>query len=335
MDREAWNQFVFEHGPRSGRFLQSWEWGEFQAAHGESVRRETFEQGGDTVGVAQWLDRRVSGCIQYALCQKGPVLKKGTTGLDVHPKKRGVMFLRIEPDGGSLLLLCEKSIDVSPAHTRITDLWATQDELFAALHPKTRYNIRVAQKHEVLVNVSETDFGSVWHLFEQTSSRGAFRLHSKEYYKQMVESLKEGACRAFLATSSHGDVLLAANIMVDFGDTRTYLHGASSSEHRNFMAPYLLHWELMRDAKERGLAFYDWWGVVPPTPPSPPSGRGGIHEHPWAGITRFKRGFPGVEYATPGTYDLVLKPVAYDLYQLGRWLIRTVRRYVRLGNSKV
>lgn len=319
MNRISWNQFVFEHGPRSGRFLQSWEWGEFQAAHGESVRRETFVQGGVTVGVAQWLDRRVSDFIQYALCQKGPVFKKGTTGLDVHPKKRGMIFLRIEPDESSLLPLCEKSIDLSPAHTRITGLSATEDEWLAAMHPKTRYNVRVAQKHGVLVNLMETDFESVWHLFEHTSSRGDFRLHSRGYYKQMVESLKEGACRAFLATSSHGNVLLAANIMVDFGDTRTYVHGASSREHRNLMGSYVLHWELLRDAKERGFAFYDWWGVGPSDVPE---------DHPWSGISRFKRGFPGVEYAAPGTYDLVLKPVAYGLYQLGRSLTRIVRRYV-------
>lgn len=319
MDREAWNQFVFEHGPISGRFLQSWEWGEFQNAHGESVRRQTFEQGGVTVGVAQWLDRRVSDLIKYAFCPKGPILKKGTTGLDVHPKKRGMMFLRIEPAESSLLPLCEKSIDLSPAHTRITDLSATQDELLTTMHPKTRYNIRVAQKHGVLVNLMETDFESVWHLFEQTSSRGAYRLHSRAYYKQMVESLREGACRVFLATASHNSTLLAANIMVDFGDTRTYLHGASSSEYRNLMGPYVLHWELMRDAKERSLAFYDWWGVAPVDAPE---------DHPWSGISRFKRGFPGVEYASPGTYDLVLQPLRYGLYQLGRSLVRIGRRYV-------
>lgn len=135
----------------------------------------------------------------------------------------------------------------------------------------------------------------------------------------MLESLKERSCHAFLATASYENHLLAANIMIDFGDTRTYLHGASSNEHRHFMAPYLLHWELMRDAKERGVRFYDWWGVAPLDAPD---------NHPWFGISRFKRGFPGVEYASPGTYDLVFKPRPYHLYQLGRLLIRIVHRYV-------
>lgn len=318
MDRESWNQFILEHGPRSGRFLQSWEWGEFQKAVGERVRREEIVDGGEVVGVAQWLDRRAMDVVSYAYCPKGPVFRKGEGGKGLKGL-RGEIFLRIEPDESSLLPLCEKSIDLSPAHTHITDLGATEDELFATMHSKTRYNIRVAQKQGVTVDLAQMNFDAVWHLFEETASRGAFRLHSKKYYRQMVESLKDEACRVFLATASHGGTLLAANIMVDFGDTRTYLHGASSNTHRNLMGPYLLHWELMRDAKERGFAFYDWWGVAP---------AGAPESHPWSGISRFKRGFPGVEYVSPGTHDLVLNPFAYNLYQLGRSLVRTVRRYV-------
>lgn len=318
MNRDAWNQFVLQHGPISGRFLQSWEWGKFQKAVGERVRREEFSEHGTCVGVAQWLDRQAMDVVRYAYCPKGPVFRKGEGGRGLKGL-RGEIFLRIEPDESSLLTQCEKSIDLSPARTRITDLCATEDELLAAMHPKTRYNIRIAQKHGVIVNLAQTDFDAVWHLFEETVSRRAFRLHSKKYYRQMVESLQDGACRVFLATASHDGMLLAANIMVDFGDTRTYLHGASSSEHRNLMTPYLLHWELIRDAKERGFAFYDWWGVAPAD---------ALHTHPWSGITRFKRGFPGVEYVSPGTYDLVQKPFAYNLYQLGRSLVRAVRRYV-------
>ena len=80
MDHTSWNQFVLEHGSRSGRFLQSWEWGEFQASHGEVVRLQTFEYGGTTVGIAQWLERQAMDFIHYAYCPKGPIFKKGFGG---------------------------------------------------------------------------------------------------------------------------------------------------------------------------------------------------------------------------------------------------------------
>ncbi len=312
MDRTAWNQFVLEHGPHSGRFLQSWEWGEFQKVVGEIVLREEYVEEEETIGVAQWLDRQIPLFGSYSFCPKGPV---GAW----QPRAFRQMFLRVEPsDVGFSGELC-KSIDLSPAHTRITDLSMSEDELLAGMHSKTRYNVRVAQKHHVEVHLAVQDFDTVWSLFEQTSTRGAFRLHQKSYYKKMMGVLAHGDCRAFLATASHDGVLLAANIMIDFGDTRTYLHGASSNQHRNLMGPYLLHWELMRDAKAHGVRFYDWWGVAP---------EDASEDHPWVGISRFKRGFPGVEYASPGTYDLVFQPFRYNLYQFSRSLVRFVRRYV-------
>ncbi|KKW33206.1 MAG: Methicillin resistance protein [Candidatus Uhrbacteria bacterium GW2011_GWA2_52_8d] len=303
-----WNQFVLAHGPRSGRFLQSWEWGEFQKAVGEEVRREVFVEDGETMGIAQWIDRVLPLFRGYSFCPKGPI---GVW----QPRTSPQMFLRVEPFDSDLPTYARKTIDLSPAHTRITDVSMSEEDLLVGMHPKTRYNIRVAQKHGVRVDLASHDFEAVWTLFEQTSSRGQFRLHRKAYYKQMLESLTGGDCRAFLATAFSEGNLLAANIMIDFGDTRTYLHGASSNEHRNLMGPYLLHWELMRDAHAEGLRWYDWWGVAP---------MNALEDHPWSGISRFKRGFIGEEVASPGTHDIVLKPCRYHLYQFARRIRRII-----------
>lgn len=272
----------------------------------------------ETRGVAQCLDRQATAFVHYSYCPKGPVVGKGIGGLEGLGERKGTMFLRIEPDESSSVGRAVKSIDLSPSHTRITELSATDDELLAYMHPKTRYNIRVAQKNRVNVDLIGGHFASAWKLFEQTASRGQFRLHPRGYYEAMLAQLT-GDCRAFLATASHEGQLLAANIMIDFGSTRTYLHGASSSQHRGFMAPYLLHWELLRDAREQGMSSYDWWGVAPVDAPQ---------SHPWAGISRFKRGFPGEEYASPGTYDVVLQPRRYRFYQCVRSLLRIARRFL-------
>lgn len=309
MHQTSWNQFVLQHGPASGRFLQSWEWGEFQKAVGESVRREEVNEAGEVVGVAQWLDRKLPMFGSYAFCPKGPI---GKNSLEGHGQQ---VFLRIEPEDKILIQQTQKSIDVNPAHTFISHLSAEEDMLLANMHQKTRYNIRVAKKHGVEIDLSVRDFDSVWRLFEQTSSRGQFRLHAKPYYQKMIACLQEGACQAFLATASHGGKVIASNIMIDFGDTRTYLHGASSNEDRNLMGPYLLHWELMRQAKEKGLSHYDWWGVAP---------QGAPPDHPWAGISRFKRGFGGEEVGSLGTHDKVLKRLPYYVYQLARRVRRSI-----------
>ncbi|MBI4437516.1 peptidoglycan bridge formation glycyltransferase FemA/FemB family protein [Candidatus Uhrbacteria bacterium] len=316
LDQTIWNPFVLQHGPRSGRFLQSWEWGEFQRAAGETVRRETFEEDGEIVGVAQWLDRKVPLLGTYAFCPKGPVIRKGEGRLEGLAQAGGKIFLRIEPEGGELLLRAKKSIDLNPANTLITELTHSEDALLAAMHEKTRYNIRVAGKHDLEIDLHHASFDDVWMLFGQTAQRGDFRLHSRSYYELMLRHLQTDGCRAFCAAAHKSGKPLAVAIMVDFGDTRTYLHGASSSEDRNLMAPYLLHWSLLKDAKARGKHFYDWGGVALVGAPS---------DHPWSGISRFKRGFFGEEVAAPGTFDLVLQPARYRLYAMSRAVVRALR----------
>jgi len=96
--------------------------------------------------------------------------------------------------------------------------------------------------------------------------------------------------------------------MIDYAGVRTYAHGGSAAQDKNVMAPYLLHWKLIEDAKEKGLKWYDFWGIAPNDDPN----------HPWAGITRFKKGFggEGVHYA--GTYDALIKTIWYNAYQLAK-----------------
>ncbi|MBI5793858.1 peptidoglycan bridge formation glycyltransferase FemA/FemB family protein [Candidatus Uhrbacteria bacterium] len=308
LEKNAWNRFVLEHGPRSGRFLQSWEWGECQQAMGETVRREVYEEQGKVAGVGQWIDRKVPLFGGYRFCPKGPIGPMRLTS--------DQMFLRVEPQTDEFLSHAKKSIDVNPAHTLITDLRQSEDELLAHMHEKTRYNIRVATRHELVIDLHHGSLDDVWPLFRETSQRGSFRLHIKQYYESMLQNLQGSSCSVFCAVAQTSGAPLAATIMVDFGDTRTYLHGASSNGHRNFMAPYLLHWELMRDAKSCGQRFYDWWGVAPQS--APPN-------HPWTGISRFKRGFGGEEVASPGTYDIVHQPFRYQLYSLSRAFARTIR----------
>ncbi|NQV90398.1 peptidoglycan bridge formation glycyltransferase FemA/FemB family protein [Candidatus Uhrbacteria bacterium] len=271
------------------------------------MRREEVIEEGKVTGVAQWLDRKLPFFGSYSFCPKGPI---GSNALEGTGHQ---IFLRIEPDQNVLIQEAHKSIDLDPAHTLITNLSATEDDLLAGMHQKTRYNIRVAGKHEVQISLHSADFDAVWNLFEQTSFRGQFRLHQKQYYQKMVEALQGGACNAFLATASHEGKIIASNIMIDFGDTRTYLHGASSNTDRNLMGPYLLHWELLRDARAQGIQFYDWWGVAP---------EGADDQHPWAGISRFKRGFGGEEVEGLGTYDHVIAPLKYYLYQMARHVRR-------------
>ena len=172
------------------------------------------------------------------------------------------------------------------------------------MHQKTRYNIKVSSKHEVVVrplSIVHCPFDQVWNLFSETAARDGFHLHPREYYEKQI---KMPGVEVFAA--EHEGKILAAAIVIFSGDTATYLHGASSNEMRNVMAPYALHWEIIKKAKGQGCSQYDLWGISD----DPKSG--------WAGITRFKRGWGGTDLCAPGTIDLPVNRFWYSVYKLAR-----------------
>ena len=180
------------------------------------------------------------------------------------------------------------------------------------MKPKTRYNVRLAQKKGVEIEYAGIEgLDRFIELIAVTAERDGFYMHAKDRYAAILEKLQGENCRAFFAFAKHNWRDLAANIMVDAFGTRTYLHGASSNESREVMAPYALHFALMEDAFAKGLSHYDFWGVAP---------EDADEKHDWAGITRFKLGFGGSRVNMPGTFDVPMSSMKYSFYKIARKL---------------
>lgn len=85
------------------------------------------------------------------------------------------------------------------------------------------------------------------------------------------------------------------------------------------MAPTLLLWEIMRWAKREGYTAFDLWGALSPNADT---------NDPWYGFHRFKQGFSPklVEYV--GSFDVVIAPLFYRLYNGAnalRWAMLRLR----------
>ncbi len=228
-------------------------------------------------------------------------------------ERRNVIFARIEPTVDiSEETLKEKGFikslkDVQPAKTLILDLEASEEELLGQMHEKTRYNIGLAQRKGVVVRKSEYNekyFEIFWSLMSLTAKRQGIRIFPKEYYRKQF-LIKGENFENILFIAEYQGKPIAANLVNFFGGTATYLHGGSDNEYRSLMAPHLLQWEQIKEAKNRGCKIYDFWG---------------IDEQKWSGVTRFKNGFGGREVQYIGTWDLVLRPRWYKIYKLAKRL---------------
>jgi len=191
---------------------------------------------------------------------------------------------------------------IQPRQTLILDLAKSEEELLSAMKPKTRYNIKVAQKHCVKIDEGDGYFADFWRLLRQTADRDEFTTHDEDYYRKMLETLSPSGIMKLVAASYDGKVV-AANLVVFFGDWCCYLHGASDYACRDKMAPQLLQWETILLAQSLGKKYYDFWGV---------------DENKWPGVTRFKTGFaPETAFTSyAGAFDLPLNKFWYWIYKL-------------------
>ena len=166
--------------------------------------------------------------------------------------------------------------------TVLIDLTKTEDEILAAMKPKGRYNIKVAEKNGVQTQwkpCTKENIEAFYALLKETTKRDWFATNSLEYFMNLWEYIEKNQLGNLLFASREGE-LLAAGLFIYRGKTALYYYGASVSEaeKRKYMASYAVQWEAILEGKRRGCTIYDFLGIAPQNEPN----------HHLAGVTDFK-----------------------------------------------
>jgi lipid II:glycine glycyltransferase (peptidoglycan interpeptide bridge formation enzyme) len=246
-------------------------------------------------------------------------------------QRENAIFIKFEPD----VFKDEKSIDYphlakSPKeaffpHSYIIDLSQSEEDLLKAMHSKTRYNIKVAQKHGVVVKEMTNDAGFkiYLNLLLQTTKRQKFYLHTKKYHQDLWSLLKKDKM-AHIFIAFYKEQPLSAFMIFTQDKRLFYPYGASSIDHREVMAPTLLMWEVIRFGQKQKLKTFDMWGSLGPQ----------AKKEDWGyGFHRFKQGFGGELKEFVGTYDLVINQpfyLAYNLIDKLRWKLLRLKAKIHL-----
>jgi len=313
--QSEWDAFVANYATDGG-LLQSWAWGRFQEALGNAVYNLTNDT--KTI-VAQALQLKAGN--QWVLSvPRGPVCSATVSDAELQTffadiktfaRGRDCFLVRLDPafdaDKASVLMAAganKSKRERNPKQTLTIDLTQSEELLLSAMKSKWRYNIKLAEKKGVTIRFgSSPDEAKVfWSLVEKTTDRQGFASYDLGYFQTMLSALHTGHHAAVAIAEVQGKPV-AALLLGYFGQTAYYLHGASDYQQRALMAPHLLQWSAMQDAKAKGYKTYDFWGVS---------------EQEWPGVTRFKQGFapdkPFTDYV--GTYEMSVKRLAYMLYRL-------------------
>lgn len=322
-EQEVWERFLASQAP--GALFQSWLWGEVQKKMGVSVWRVGVFRGSLLVGVAQ-IFKVCAKRGWFLHVRHGPVVANHDKAvwhfiidwLGGRAKRENCWFVRINPliedtlNNRALM----STLGCTPAaihamdgeYCWVLDLDRSEEELLSGMRKTTRYEIRRSEKLcvEVARSVDSADLPAFLSLYAKTSERHEFVPHMgiREEFDLFGQA---GSAQLYVAR--HEGALLAGAIILWYGNQAIYHHGASLATH--IPASYAIQWQAIRDAKKRGLTVYNFWGIAPENKIN----------HPWRGITLFKKGFGGRIIAYIHAQDL---PVSL-WYPFSR-AVETVRR---------
>lgn len=331
-DKDQYNKIV-------SHIIQSWEWGEFRKKTGVIVKRFGEFKGNKLTSAWQVTFHKVPYLpLRIGYLPKGMMpSKQMAESLSVIGKKEKAVFIKLEPDVETNknlesrienLGLVKSKKSLFTKYNFLIDLTKSEDALLLQMHPKTRYNIKVAQKRGVKVyeSTNDLDFEIYLKLYFETTQRQKYFGHTPNYHRLAWNTLKEaGMARVLIAKyqapGTRNQIPLVAWMLFNFGDTLYYPYGGSSNEHKDVMASNLVAWEAIRLGKKMGLKTLDLWGALGPDADP---------RDPWHGFHRFKAGYGPKHVEYIGSYDLVLKPALYEFLTVAdkvRWaLLRATKR---------
>ena len=314
----AWEALL--NGHPEAHLLQSAVWGDLKAAFGWTLERIHHGQGG-----AQALFRRLPLGLSVAYVPKGPVgewLPSLLPVLEDVSRRHRAFVLKIEPDvrwtPETAQALTQQGFhpsrqSIQPPRTLLVDLTGEEEVVLSRMHPKSRYNIRLAERKGVTVR-PWSDLKAFAGMVRETAERDAFGAHVPAYYARAYELFHPaGACELLVA--EHEGRPLAALMVFARGRRAWYLYGASTSLERQRMPNYLLQWEAMRWARARGCLSYDLWGIPDEDEKILEEQFASRNDGLW-GVYRFKRGFGGELVRWMGAWDKPLIGPIYRLYGL-------------------
>ena len=328
--REIKEKGVWENFVRKQRYtshFQAWNWAEFERSLGSKFETLGMFERGKLIGLLP-IKHITAKRGKYLQLRRGPIFdfkdrniwEEFFEFIRKKAKDGGYWFVRLSPlvinseeqdyrDVLSHLRECPMH-DVDGEITWVLNLLQSEEEIVKNMRKNTRYYVRKAERDGVkVIKTQEMKYmDDFWEIYKDTVKRQKWTAYSWEYIKKEFEAFrKDDQIDLYLA--KYRGKFIACSLIVYYCDQAIYHHSGSLTAFSKIPASHLIQWEAIKEAKRRGLRWYNLFGV------SPLIKENGEYKaqagHPWAGLTFFKLGFGGEVRQFIHAKDLPMRNMYY------------------------
>lgn len=311
--QKQWDDFVIKN---NNTFLHSWAWGELNKKTEGDILRIGFYKDEILIGVALVViisARRG----RFFLVPHGPVIANNadvekiigelTNFIKKENARYKTIFLRISPifenSSHNSKIFKNLKYKSAPIYMHAEDSWIlklnkSKEEILSNMRKTTRNLIRRSEKEDIKIvkDKSEKSLEEFYKLYKETVKKHSFTPFSYEFLRTEISEFEKYSpdSSANLYTAQWKGHVLSGAIIIYYGDSAYYHHGANSLSHTKIPSSYALQYRAICDAMDNGKKIYNFWGIT----------KSKKKKHPWAGLTLFKTGFGGEEREYLHAYDL-------------------------------
>lgn len=313
-NREDWDDLILDF---NGHPFQLWGWGEVKGSHGWKCDRISLTKDGKTLAVAQILTKKLPWPLKnISYIPRGVVNHEIAEEFynqlaDFSKEKYGSVALSIEPHDFEKIdyqgwgrVDNENSVLVD--QTVLIDLEQPEDVILSSMGRKTRQSINKANRNidEIKQITNPEDLDSCLDIYDLTSERAGFAIHSRQYYKKVFIELDSNSVifGAYIDKELVGFLWLAIS-----GRVAYQMYSGINSIGAKNRVNYALRWYAITKMKEWGLKEYDFGGLMP------------------GGVESFKKAWSDQTTSFSGAYDKPLS-VWYPLWKKGRPLANKINQ---------
>ena len=293
-NKTEWEEFNL--GQDWPQFLQSWNTSIQEEKMDQKVYRLGIYDNNELAGICLTeIIRAKRG--NYLFVPYGPMIKDWSTDkyfttlvqyLEEIGKGEGMDFIRICPfienTEENRRAFTAQGFKLSPLqiiaeNTWILNLEKSEEELMQGMRKTMRNLIRRAERENVTIK-QEDGIQNFIALHKHTVAKHHFTPYPDKMFLEQYKAFKDDD-QTIVWTAFHNNKSLASAIVMYYGNTASYHHGASIVS--KIPASYLMQWAAIKEAKARGCKYYNFWGIYPGNNPK------------LEGVSKFKTGFGGYQ----------------------------------------